>query len=341
MSAGNKKRKRDESAGDQPTKVRVVDQEAAGTEGQARGKSRQEKSERRSKKASSNNNRSSGLLSGLKGRLKNVAEVLTPDATPQNQVDDSLANGEDFVSLGFDTDSVPRSDAPKSSKKDKNKNKKVKAEPKAEEPAAHTSSSPPTANNESKKDRFILFIGNLPYAATTETITNHFVALQPFTVRHSTDKTTGKSKGYAFLEFENYDKMKTCLQLYHHSMFDPDAAAAEIETKEKATQGKKRKDPNQTKTEKPVEKSHSKNARRINVELTAGGGGKGKERKEKIDQKNKKLAEERERRHVKENMEKANAAQGKKARPATGANADAKDDNTANIHPSRLERVKV
>jgi nucleolar protein 6 len=29
-----------------------------------------------------------------------------------------------------------------------------------------------------------------------------------------------KSKGYAFLEFDGYDHMKTCLKLFHHSMFD-------------------------------------------------------------------------------------------------------------------------
>lgn len=29
-----------------------------------------------------------------------------------------------------------------------------------------------------------------------------------------------KSKGYAFLEFDGYDHMKTCLKLFHHSNFD-------------------------------------------------------------------------------------------------------------------------
>jgi nucleolar protein 6 len=29
-----------------------------------------------------------------------------------------------------------------------------------------------------------------------------------------------KSKGIAFVEFEGYDHMKTCLKLFHHSMFD-------------------------------------------------------------------------------------------------------------------------
>jgi len=34
-----------------------------------------------------------------------------------------------------------------------------------------------------------------------------------------TDKNTGKSKGCAFVDFDGYDKMKTCLKLYHHSVF--------------------------------------------------------------------------------------------------------------------------
>lgn len=29
-----------------------------------------------------------------------------------------------------------------------------------------------------------------------------------------------KARGFAFLEFEAYDRMKTCLKLYHHSSFD-------------------------------------------------------------------------------------------------------------------------
>lgn len=81
--------------------------------------------------------------------------------------------------------------------------------------------------------RFIVFIGNLPFSATKESITEHFKKIQPFDVRLLTHKDTGKLKGFAFLEFEGYDKMKSCLKLYHHSTF-----------------------------------GDGKNARRINVELT-------------------------------------------------------------------------
>lgn len=71
-----------------------------------------------------------------------------------------------------------------------------------------------------KKVRFIVFVGKLPYSATTETIRAHFAKLEPKSIRHLTQKDTGRSKGCAFLEFERYDQMKECLKLYHNSLFD-------------------------------------------------------------------------------------------------------------------------
>lgn len=61
--------------------------------------------------------------------------------------------------------------------------------------------------------------GNLPYTATEEAIRGHFASLQPSSVRHRCEKGSGKSKGFAFLEFPNYDRMKTCLKTFHHSSF--------------------------------------------------------------------------------------------------------------------------
>ncbi|PMD14350.1 hypothetical protein NA56DRAFT_530466, partial [Hyaloscypha hepaticicola] len=105
--------------------------------------------------------------------------------------------------------------------------------------------------------------GNLPFTATTESITAHFASVKPKSVRHLTQKDNPtKSKGCAFVEFEGYDHMKTCLKLFHHSMFDDGLSAP----------------------------------RKINVELTAGGGGNTKDRRAKIQGKNEKLNEERFRR---------------------------------------------
>ncbi|KAI9875233.1 MAG: hypothetical protein M1830_008715, partial [Pleopsidium flavum] len=152
----------------------------------------------------------------------------------------------------------------------------------------------------SKHQRFIVFIGNLPFTATTASITAHFSKVQPLSVRHRTHKTTGKSKGFAFLEFSGYDRMKTCLKLYHHSSFDDGLSPA----------------------------------RKINVELTAGGGGaKSQERREKLQTKNEKLNEERKRRALEE--EKVS----RKANKKDAKVADVATEDAGDVHPSRRGRV--
>ncbi|KAH7333408.1 hypothetical protein BKA65DRAFT_607604 [Rhexocercosporidium sp. MPI-PUGE-AT-0058] len=119
----------------------------------------------------------------------------------------------------------------------------------------------------SKAARFIVFVGQLPFTATKESVEKHFASIKPKSVRVPTEKgQAGKAKGYAFVEFEGYDHMKTCLKLFHHSLFNDGISAA----------------------------------REINVNLTAGGGGNTKERKGKIEEKNHKLDEERIRRRQEE-----------------------------------------
>lgn len=187
------------------------------------------------------------------------------------------------------------------------------------------------------KPRFIVFVGNLPYSTTDASLQTHFKKLAPFKLRHRTDpKKKNKSKGFAFLEFENYDRMKTCLKLYHHSIFDPDKTNAGVEEEEEAaTEGAS------------INKKKSKGARRINVELTAGGGGKAEGRKEKIKQKNLKLEEQRKRVADAQKQEKVHKKQndgGSKTKPVAGS-APTKAEftgasDTADVHPSRLSRIK-
>lgn len=118
--------------------------------------------------------------------------------------------------------------------------------------------------------------------------------------------------------------MKTCLKLYHHSLFDAggqDMLGAGTENKKKKGQ-----------------------ARKINVELTAGGGvGKSAARKERIKGKNEKLEGERERARVHREKEEAAANRKKKmAGGKTGANAIKMadgDEGDQNIHPSRRKRM--
>ena len=68
--------------------------------------------------------------------------------------------------------------------------------------------------------------GNLPYTATDESISRHFSEINPKSIRHQKVKETGKSKGFAFLEFEENDRMKTCLKMYHQSAFEDDKSSA-------------------------------------------------------------------------------------------------------------------
>lgn len=63
--------------------------------------------------------------------------------------------------------------------------------------------------------------GNLPYSANHESLSKHFEKNPPATIRVATKKEDPKKcRGFAFIEFDNYDRMKTCLKLYHHSTFD-------------------------------------------------------------------------------------------------------------------------
>lgn len=149
------------------------------------------------------------------------------------------------------------------------------------------------ASGEKAPPRFIVFVGNLPFTATAESITKHFEAVHPKSVRHLTQKEEPtKSRGCAFVEFEGYDHMKTCLKTYHHSMFDDGKSAP----------------------------------RKINVELTAGGGGNTKERRGKIREKNEKLMEQRTRRIGEEEKQKL-------------VKRGVPEEDHGGIHPSRRSRV--
>ena len=109
-----------------------------------------------------------------------------------------------------------------------------------------------------KKHRFICFIGdlpdpmlclsrltalgNLPFTATTEAITKHFATVKPNSIRHGTDRSSGKSRGFAFLEFDNYSwvtplhpysepltwcrRMQGCIRNFHHSSFSDGISAS-------------------------------------------------------------------------------------------------------------------
>lgn len=180
--------------------------------------------------------------------------------------------------------------------------------------------------------RFIVFIGNLPYTATTETITSHFAALKPFSVRAPTDPKTKKSKGYAFLEFEGFDRMKTCLKKYHHSIFGEDVNNPSSTSN--ASFGR--------------DKKADKLKRRINVELTAGGGGRSAARMEKVKLKNEKLADQRKRGFEEEQKVKMRQDKKKSRTPHEQRDKEEQqkheDDEMGaedlDIHPSRMRLIQ-
>jgi len=147
--------------------------------------------------------------------------------------------------------------------------------------------------------RFIVFIGNLPYTATKPSVQSHFASVRPIAIRLNTfkDPVRGKiqCKGYGFLEFDSHGTMETCLKNFHHSAFN-DGISPE---------------------------------RKINVELTAGGGGgKSQARKDKIQHKNERLSNQRQR-ATQERL-------GERKERQSQEEEKRRDD----IHPSRRQRIK-
>lgn len=124
----------------------------------------------------------------------------------------------------------------------------------------------PSQDKNKGKERLILFAGNLKFRTTVDGIKEHFSACDPppsvrlLTPKASTaGKQPTKSKGCAFLEFSNRKALQQALEL-HHSKLD---------------------------------------GRVINVELTAGGGGKSKARLEKLRERNKHLHSQRQEKRAK------------------------------------------
>ncbi|POR37560.1 Putative RNA-binding protein [Tolypocladium paradoxum] len=196
----------------------------------------------------------------------------------------------------------------KKDKKDKDK-KKSKKDKTAESAASDAQPPTPDADAdadaaqeaEGKTDRHIVFVGNLPYTATSATISAHFASLAPVSVRCLTKKEdAGVCRGIAFVEFANVWTMRTCLDRFHHSLFDDGKSPA----------------------------------RKINVELTAGGGGKTKHRSDKIREKNKKLDENRAKRIEREKTAKEEGA-GKHQQEQHQLQPPSISES---IHPSRLAR---
>ncbi|KAG8038626.1 hypothetical protein G9C98_007333 [Cotesia typhae] len=71
-----------------------------------------------------------------------------------------------------------------------------------------------------KKTRHVLFVGNIPYEATVEEIKNHFLkeVSQVVSVRIPTVKKTNEPRGFAYVEFSNSIDYEKGLSLHHSQL---------------------------------------------------------------------------------------------------------------------------
>ncbi|KLO20724.1 hypothetical protein SCHPADRAFT_897983 [Schizopora paradoxa] len=141
--------------------------------------------------------------------------------------------------------------------------KRKRSDDAAQAPSPKKQKKGTSKKQQQQQQRYILFVGNLKYTTSKEAISKHFAACDPPpVVRLLTPKsaTPTKSKGCAFLEFTHRNALQQALKLHQ----------SEIE------------------------------GRKINVELTAGGGGKSDKRLEKLKSRNRDLASQRTKRAEKE-----------------------------------------
>ncbi|KAG6073926.1 hypothetical protein E4U16_004329 [Claviceps sp. LM84 group G4] len=187
----------------------------------------------------------------------------------------------------------------KTKKKKKEKKEKKDQDEKSTPTNEETTLADDPATEKGKPSRHIVFVGNLPFSATAASIKAHFATLNPISVRCLKNKDDANPcRGIAFVEFANVWSMRTCLDKFHHTIFEDGVSAG----------------------------------RKINVELTAGGGGSTKFRKDKIREKNVKLDENRAKRIDKEKTAKQQGGGEKKGRQGKEAGLE------VGVHPSRLAR---
>jgi nucleolar protein 6 len=275
---------------------------SAGDEKEEKRKRKQEKRERKERKLGEKGTAVTEV-NGEDGEKKEKKKKSKKDKKDKSTV--AVANGSDNETTG----GVPL--------------------PSTNEPTTEPTTEPTEEEaRDPKSQRFIVFIGNLPYTATVSSVTAHFSKISPTQIRIPMEKNhKEKAKGFGFLEFEAYDRMKTCLKLYHHSSFDDGKSPA----------------------------------RRINVELTyvlfhpfshgflytfsekvvnemnsaGGGGSKSVTRKEKLKEKNSKLEKERAR-EAKELMKKNKK---KEANGGSGGGEAAKQEE--DLGPPKVEEVQT
>ena len=175
----------------------------------------------------------------------------------------------------------------KREEQDKEDDNTKEKRPKTSKPKKNKSIEKP--NKPPAPKRFIVFLGNLPHLPPTELtpLLNTHFPQPPTHIRIPTKKGSNAPQGFAFAEFDTSAALEKALRCHHTTL----------------------------------------GGRKINVELTAGGGGKSEARMGKIRGKNENLEEERKKRIEEEKRLKEQ--EDKKAKVAGG------------IHPDRLKRMKA
>ncbi|GAA5927396.1 Nop6p [Sporobolomyces koalae] len=171
----------------------------------------------------------------------------------------------------------------------------------------------PGGVDEQGKPRLIVFVGNLPYKVTVQDLEKHFKAcgetpqVRLLTPKPSPDSTSKApaSKGCAFVQFTTSQALQAALRL-HHSMLDN---------------------------------------RKINVELTAGGGGNSEARKAKILIQREKLEKEREKasknRRIREGETEDGDKTGRwKLAAEKQAGTEAEEDQNVVVENGRKKKVR-
>ena len=203
----SKKRKRTEAAAENET-VKAVAETNGATEEKPKKKSKKSKGE---KEEEEKKKKKSETAAAAEEPAEATKEEKTEKKEKKDKKDKKKKSKKDGAAAGEPETSQPNDGEPMT----------VAVPEEHDEAAANNDES-----QKAGKSRWIVFIGNLPFSATTTSVSAHFASLKPIGVRLLTDKATGKSRGIAFVEFDNYDRMKTCLEKYHHTEFNDGVSAA-------------------------------------------------------------------------------------------------------------------
>lgn len=155
-----------------------------------------------------------------------------------------------------------------------------------------------------KGNRFIVFVGNLPHGTTASQLQAHFKASSPDHIRMRPDK------GIAFLEFDGDKDHENIQRRMDVALLQHKTTLAD---------------------------------RKINVELTVGGGGNSAARLEKLRSKNEKLDQERSQRMTKlisDNRSKKTGADAAQQAKTPASDSTKSSSVPPGIHPDRARLIK-